>query len=994
MTRQLSPAWHRGLGLFTALASLALTSTTFAQAVWTGSTDNEFSNSGNWSPSAPSATDSANVSTGSPQVTTTATVGRLGVEGGNVTITNSGDLTVRDVTTISSGSVGINQGGTLRSDVDLNGGSLFVDGTLDGRLKLNNGSVTVNGEAGSADVSLGTALSNNGNIGDVSVSSGGTFTNNNSGTTQALTNTGTSSNAGTIGSVNNTAGNFTNNAGGRVTGATTVAGGTVTNNFIVTSVDVAAAAAFVNNSGATAGAIRNSGTVDNAGTIASLQNHAGSFTNNVGGRVTGMTTVNGGTATNNFIVTDVDVAAAAAFVNNLNAEAGNVHNSGSTTNAGTVASLRNEGGTFTNNAGGEITGNTVISGGTVTNNFIVTDVDVAAAAAFVNNSGARAGAVANSGTVTNAGEVASLDNSSGTFTNNTGGTVTGITRITGGAVVNNADLSDVDIRSGGRLTNNSAASAGTVRNEGDLANDGTVATLVNAGGSSVNTGLITGTASVTGGEFVNQGTVAGQVDVAGGTLSGNGNAGSLLIDTGGVLSPGPGIETINVSGDVTFRSGSLYQVDVGSMGTSDRVNAGGVVRLDGGTLNIASTSGPLGLTNSYTILTGSGISGTFEGVTSDFAFFTPNVTYGGTGVNLDLDRNSVRFSQVARSGNDRTTADAVEALPLSNALVQAVFPLDVEGAANAFSQLNGELHETIKSSLIWESRFAREATIDNAAFGGGTSLPGSDDVSFWSTGSAGQNRFSSDGIAGSYDYTTTGVLFGADTAASQNWRIGGVVGFSRQTTGSASDIETYQGGLYARGEYGPLQLLAGTIYSRNMISTKRQISFGSFSDVVSTDYDADVAQVFGDLSWRLDVNENTMLQPFINLAYIDLDTSNINEKGGPAALSAFDSSTRAATSTIGIRWSTDLDMGDIPVVASGVLSWRHTAGRSPSGAYRFDQGSPFVLDGVTMPNDTLVVKAGLTAKMSKATRVTLTYFGEFGSGFKSSAANANLVVDF
>ncbi len=325
----------RFLALLAATAPVALMATyAAAQSVWTGTADNAFENDANWTPGAPAASDSATVNTGSPQVSTGETIDRLNVGGGNVTVTNTGALSVTSGTTMTSGSVTINSGGLLTSDVDLVGGSLAVDGTLDGKLSLQNGSVTVNGTLRDAVVGNGTSLSNNGTMTGASVASGGTFTNNGGATLSTLNNAGTASNAGRVGTLQNTGGNFTNNAGGEVLGKTTVSGGSVTNNFVVTDVDVAAAAAFTNNVGATAGNVRNSGTVVNAGTVASLQNDGGSFTNNVDGRINGQTTIAGGTVTNNFVVTDVDVAAAAAFANNAGATAGNVRNSGSVTNAG------------------------------------------------------------------------------------------------------------------------------------------------------------------------------------------------------------------------------------------------------------------------------------------------------------------------------------------------------------------------------------------------------------------------------------------------------------------------------------------------------------------------------------------------------------------------------------------------------------------------------------------------------------------------------------
>lgn len=150
-----------------------MTMPSLAQSVWTGSADNEFSNGSNWSPGLPGTGDAAEVENGSPQVTDDAEIRTLYVDGGNVTISNTGALTVANGTAINTGSVSINAGGALNSNVDLNGGNLSVDGDLNGRLTLNNGNVSVNGTLGSAVVGATTSLSNNGQAGDLDVSRAG-----------------------------------------------------------------------------------------------------------------------------------------------------------------------------------------------------------------------------------------------------------------------------------------------------------------------------------------------------------------------------------------------------------------------------------------------------------------------------------------------------------------------------------------------------------------------------------------------------------------------------------------------------------------------------------------------------------------------------------------------------------------------------------------------------------------------------------------------------
>jgi len=855
---------------------------------------------------------------------------------------------------------------TIVNTIDVSGGTLHVDADLSAA-----GGTSLS-DPGRIEISTGGRLSS-----DVGMSGGN------------LANSGTLE-----GELHMTGGETVND--GTITGTATIDDGKLTNNFVVTDVDVSAAAEFVNNSGAEAGNVTNAGTSSNAGTITSLTNTGGSFTNNSGGRITGDTNVIGGTVTNNFVVTYVDVAAAAIFVNNSGATASAVTNAGTSSNAGTIASLTNTGGTFTNNAGGTITGTTVISSGTLTNNFVVTDVDVAAAAIFVNNTGASAGDVRNAGNSSNAGTLASLTNTGGTFTNNDGGTITRNTVVSGGTLVNNFVVTDVDVAAAASFVNNSGATAGDVTNAGSTSNAGTIASLTNTGGTFTNndTGTITGDATIVGGTLVNDGTIGGTIGIGSdGVLAGSGAIGGLTVGSGGTFAPGPGIATVAVNGDVTFEKGSTYQVETDASGLSDRLDAAGSVTINGGTVDVLAGSGTYSLATTYTILTGDSVTGTFDEVNSDLAFLSPILTYDPTTVTLGLYRNDVDFADVTETRNTRATAEAVQSLGATNSVFLSVLPLNATGARDAFSQLSGELHASLKSQLLQQARLAREAVTDRIS----GNVPVEDTeggASVWMTGIAATDRFDSDGNAADMNGHIAGLFAGIDADVSEHWRIGGMFGYTNASAGTDADWDSYSAGLYAAADWGRLNFSTGAIYSTNDVSTERSIAFGSFDDRLEADYQSATRQVFADLGWREKVGAATF-EPFANLAYINLETDGFREQGGAAALSANGNTDDVTLTTLGLRWSADIGNADLPATFSGMLGWRHAIGDlTPSSRFAFSSGSPFVIKGVSLPRDTAVLEASLTAQISKTARFKLSYSGEFAHSFAAHAAKASLVVDF
>ncbi|WP_377295863.1 autotransporter domain-containing protein [Rhizobium sp. SGZ-381] len=754
------------------------------------------------------------------------------------------------------------------------------------------------------------------------------------------------------------------------------------------------------------GTISGDTTVSNApltnnGTLAGLTVETGGIViNNATGTITGDTVVSAGSLTNNGTAADVSVSSGAIFVNNSGAVAGDLANAGTASNAGTLAKLANTGGSFTNNSGGVVTGATQVSGGTVTNNATLGAVSVYAAGIFTNNTGATAGAVSNAGTASNAGTIASLSNTGGVFTNNGGGTVTGTTTVLGGTLTNNAGLANVAVVGDGRVVNNTGATAGAVSNAGNFSNGGTVASLTNTDGLFENSGTITGSASVSGGTLVNDGTVAGTLFVSGtGMLSGTGSVGLLSVGAGGILSPGPGLATLSVTGDLTLGAGSTYAADIASTGASDLVTVGGTAQLSGATLQLVAASQVYQPGTGYTVLTANAISGQFSSVISDFAFLSPLLTYGATQVSVDLDRNAVSFASLAQTANGRAAASAADALSATDPLYLAAVSLSRSEAPGAFEQLDGDLHASLKSTLLEDSQFLRDQLLERMR----TDEAGKD--TFWAAVFGASTHMGSDGNAEEVKSRLTGALIGADGILFDNdrfdgARVGVVVGASRKTvtepeSGDSADVDSYHAGLYASTWLGPITVSAGAAWSGNRASVDRQVNFGSVSNHLTSDDDSDTAQVFAEVSTDLRAGDMTTLQPFANLAHVRLYSDGFAEEGGIAALTGRRSEDEATLTTLGIRTATTFAMGSVPVTLTGELGWRHSIGDvSPATEVGYAGGSSFSIEGVPLARDAVILKAGIEAQLAPAIRLTLNWNGLFSDHMVSNRATILLAGSF
>jgi outer membrane autotransporter protein len=541
---------------------------------------------------------------------------------------------------------------------------------------------------------------------------------------------------------------------------------------------------------------------------------------------------------------------------------------------------------------------------------------------------------------------------------------------------------------------------------------------------------LTGVSSYTGVTSVNGGLLSVNGDISSSsnlTIGRDGMVGGVgLLPTttvSGTIAPGNSIGTLNVAGDITFAAGSRYEVEVDPPGAdSDLIHATGEAFLNGGSVVHIGLGGVYDPSSTYTILTAdAGLTGTFAGVTSDFAFLDPILGYGANDVTLTLERNEVTFCSVGRTRNQCATGEGVESLTAGNELYDAVVGLDAVTARSAFDQLSGEIHASLKSGLIEDSRHIRNAATNRirAAFegvgasadpvraygpGGPYAAPAAtDDLAAWGQVFGSWGDTEGDGNAARLDRSTGGLVMGIDALVAEQWRLGVMAGYSRSSfdvddRSSSATSDNFHLGLYGGTNWnlsgGTLGLRAGAAYTWHDIDTMRRVGFAGFADKLEAGYDAGTAQVFGELGYTIDVGA-IALEPFAGLAYVNLDADGFTEKGEEAALTGDGGSTDATFSTLGVRVASEFVISGMTSTARGMLGWRHAfGGLTPTSSLAFAGGEAFSTAGVPVAEDAAVIEVGLDLNLTDTATFGLSYGGQFGDGAEDHAFKANLGVRF
>ncbi|MBO9357636.1 autotransporter domain-containing protein [Bordetella petrii] len=513
--------------------------------------------------------------------------------------------------------------------------------------------------------------------------------------------------------------------------------------------------------------------------------------------------------------------------------------------------------------------------------------------------------------------------------------------------------------------------------------------------------------------LVNGVLAAGGVNVhAGGWLGGGGTV-SGNTSVAGTVAPGNSIGTLAVVGNYTQRAGSTYEVELDAAGNSDLIDVSGAASIEGGMVNAVPLDG-FSLDRDYTILTaGSGVSGTFDeaAMISGFAFLRPELSYDANNVFLTLTR-SAPLSSVAWTPNQTATAQGIDSLGPGAPLWDAVIVLDADSARAAFDALSGEIHASAKSALLEDSHFLRDAVYDrlheawNAApaseHGSGGVVPSMSDSgtnAVWIRPFGSWGDFDDDGNAADVNTATRGFFLGADRAVSEHWRLGALAGYSHTSfdvndRSSSGSSDAYHLALYGGAKWDKVRLRAGLAHSWHDLDTQRSAVFPGFSEHLRSDYDARTTQAFSELGYRLGTRTFS-LEPFANLAYVNLRTDSFRENGGAAALTVASETTETTFTILGLRASADINLGTMPATMRGLLGWRHAFGdTTPHSKHAFAGSEAFKIAGVPIAKNAAVISAGLDLNVANNATLGLSYAAQLGSGVQQHGAVANFTMRF
>jgi outer membrane autotransporter protein len=653
----------------------------------------------------------------------------------------------------------------------------------------------------------------------------------------------------------------------------------------------------------------------------------------------------------------------------------------------------------------DLTGTNTYTGGTTIDS---------GALLYVGNSGTT-GSIA--GSVTDNGQLAFLRSDDVTFNGVISGTgniqqygpgaltLTAVNTYSGGTLIDTGTLSGSATSFGSGMIEDDSALVLNQPTDAVFANklEGN-GTLTKTGTGAINytgTGGYNGVATIQSGLFAVNGALpnASFQVAAGATLGGNGVIGNATIASQGTIAPGNSIGLLTLNGNLSQAAGSTYAVELTSTGMNDRIVATGTATIAAGAVLkvIKLDAAPYVVGTDYTVLTAAGgVTGAYDltGTLKVSNFLALEEVVAPTAIDLKVVKTK-SFGGVGKTPNENNTGGGLDSLPDTDPVVGPILMLpDDPSADNAFDQLDGEIHASVKTAMIEHERFYRDAALGHLL-----DLP-QNKTRLWGDYSRSWATNGGNGNAAAMTRNASNYLLGFDLSPVEGLRFGVLGGYGRTDVvvgarASKARIDSYAAGFYAGARVGALGVRFGADYGWQWLDTQRGVAFPGFANTLNARYSASTAQGFADIGYRIG-GAQTNIEPFAQISWIDVATAGVEESGGAAALEATKQSRAVAIGSLGARGSAGFSIGGAKARFHASAGWRHTTGATdPDAMLAFvSGGATFDIFGAPLARSSAVADAGIEVDMTSRLRLTVGYTGQFAGSTRDNGVRAGLSLAF
>ncbi len=507
--------------------------------------------------------------------------------------------------------------------------------------------------------------------------------------------------------------------------------------------------------------------------------------------------------------------------------------------------------------------------------------------------------------------------------------------------------------------------------------------------------------------FVNGGTLtstANDIIIGDGeVLGGSGKVqGNVIVQSGGKVSPGNSIGKLTITGNQTFLTGSLLDIEVSSVAdaslsgiwTSDRLTVGGLLSVDMVTINVlkeGNSSSFVEDTYKFLIMEAGSVALNINNLilSSNDPLFTDDYkttfVQEGNNIYMLMNINRPEYYQYVDGENQGNVAAYLDGgWDNSSLFWKKTVPSAVRanpGQASEFlDQLSGYslAHATQSRELagehfrqLWSQRLnagqAARPSLDSATVNinptEAMSMAKFKDVesemkeSYWAQPFTYDMSMASENHVKGYDYRASGVTAGFDTRFDTGMVIGAAFFYEdgKVDTKRSSDktsIDDTRFAVYGGWDEEDVSLIASASYGIQQYDSKRYVNIGDLGGRNKADYDGNTYGVSIDGAVRI----TKQMRVFAGFDWLNVSRDSFHEKGSDFAMDVSKETHDMLASRLGVRY--DRYFGNFGVY--GLVAWRHRFDDTASdlkGSYDGTPGS-FKSNGLSNDADSALLGLG------------------------------------
>lgn len=377
-----------------------------------------------------------------------------------------------------------------------------------------------------------------------------------------------------------------------------------------------------------------------------------------------------------------------------------------------------------------------------------------------------------------------------------------------------------------------------------------------------------------------------------------------------------------------------------------------------------------------------------------YAFFDTNVvTVDNSRIEATVTSNGKTAASFANGANEAAVAAALESAAMTELLTA-----DAATLSATLASIGSDLHLAAQNATAVNAVSVSRLVKDQAnAFGTARRAELENGVTLWAAGTGSWMNVDAGGASVDMDVDTYAGFVGGEFEYAPGHKAGAYFGYGQTDfdAGGDGDMESddIHLGIYGQNTWNAVALTYGLAYTTQDRESDRTLSYLGTMSRNAVSYDADVLQVFGEVSWKGFDTEAYQVEPYVGLSWLRVSADGFTEKAGAQTVRTEIDDQNLGLATVGVRGSVPFTAGSVNMKVRADVGYAQFFGDTESTATVTVGTAVANLTGEEL-SGMGTVGLGLEAALGANATLGVGYTGAFGSDITSHGIAAKLGIVF